>query len=125
MASARGWRRRHVPARGTLRPEFHCTSLPDLAFTDLLDRILFPAGTVALPVQAPLADAPPATSAPAEAPDNTVPAWTLPLLRCLRTEGPCTLDDAIQALPSELPPGVACPSVAEAETFLRRLGYFA
>jgi hypothetical protein len=56
-------------------------------------------------------------------PTNTAPPWVLPLVRCLRGGNVTTVREAVAALPSSLPAGVACPTCEEAETVLRRFGY--
>jgi hypothetical protein len=126
LANARGWRFRLAPYRGGVRQEYHCAALPPPAFADLLDRILSPivGGGATQAESAPSPDVPtPEVPEPEMPPTNTAPPWVLPLVRCLRGGNVTTVREAVAALPSSLPAGVACPTCEEAETVLRRFGY--
>lgn len=109
-AKRESWPRRHA---GT-RVAFHVTALPARAFDALIARILdLP------PLDANTGDlftvpAPPAPAAPL--PQNAAPAWVLPLMRLLRSEG--DWGTAWRALPNHLAEGIALPDVKEAARIL-------
>lgn len=123
LAKAQGWRCRAVPGRGGLHQEFHCTALPEAAFTDLLGRMVAPEPHRAAQQGARPSLNPPMPHPPPPLPANTAPPWVLPLVRCLRGDRSLTLREAVEELSVTLPPGMACPSHNEAEVTLRRFGY--
>lgn len=121
LAKAQHWRCRTVPSRGRLHQEFHCTALPEAAFTDLLGRMVVPEPYREAQQEARPSLTPPFPSPPL--PTNMAPPWVLPLVRCLRGDRSLTLREAVEELSVTLPPGMACPSRNEAEVILRRFGY--
>lgn len=123
LASVRRWRFRDASGNGGARREYHCTALPEPAFADLLDRIMLPPGTASAGGQHASPEIPLPQTQKAAPPDNAAPPWMLPLMRSLRGGRLLTVQEAVEALPATLPPGVACPTYEEAETVLRRFGF--
>lgn len=121
LATAHRWRRRVVTGRGGERYQFHCASLPDHAFHDLLDRI------IALPGDdtPPEIPAVPARAREPDRPTNATPPWVLPLMRVLKAQTAPSLVKALDDLSQRLPPGIPCPTHEEAERVLRELGVVA
>lgn len=105
---------------------YHVTSLPTRAFDDLIARILdLPVYDIEVPDVSPAAGAA-ARAAPATIvgndPENTAPAWVLPLMRLIRGEANGSLAKAWRALPDHLPSGTVLPDVNQAATVLVNLG---
>jgi len=112
-ASARRWQ----AMRQGSRLVYHVSSLPGPAFDCLISRILdLPADIGTAPDLEAIA--PPAPPMPK--PDNTAPAWVLPLMRLIRTEP--NLGSAWAELPRHLPKGTTLPTIEEAAETLVRLG---
>lgn len=119
-AAAGRWPRR--PAGMNPRGPFlyHVSVLPARAFDALITRILdlpeIEAETSAL------FDLPAPPAPPEPLPDNTAPAWVLPLMRLMKGEAQGSLGRAWQSLPKHLPTGTALPTVEEAAQILVNLG---
>lgn len=119
-ANTGGWPRREIRERGGKRFMYHVSSLPARAFDALIARILdlpeIDAATTddlfALPTPAP----------PARLPENTAPAWVLPLMRLMKGEAHGDLAAAWERLPAHLPRGMVLPDVNEAAEVLVNLG---
>ncbi|MGU3398143.1 DNA-binding protein [Brucellaceae bacterium D45D] len=119
-ATAGKWPRRPAgthPRNGFL---YHVSVLPARSFDALITRILdlpeMEAETDGLfNLPAPLAPDEPA-------PENTAPAWVLPLMRLMKGEAQGNLGKAWQALPEHLPRGTVLPPVQEAAQILVNLG---
>ncbi len=108
-AKRENWPRRHV---GT-RVAFHVTALPARAFDALISRILdLPPLDADTDDLFALAVPPPVDPLP----DNAAPAWVLPLMRLIKTEG--DWGRAWRALPDHLAEGIALPDVKEAARIL-------
>ncbi len=122
-ATVNGWIRRRAAGRGGPF-EYHFTSLPCRAFDAMITRIIDVPDAERMDAMDAVEYAPAIPNAPdnGTAPDNASPAWLLPLLRVIRERGPVTLQSALRTLPGTLPPGVACPTFEEADSYLRRLG---
>ncbi|KEY05911.1 DNA-binding protein [Brucella inopinata] len=119
-ATAGKWPRRLAginPRSGYL---YHVSVLPARTFDALIARILdlpeIEADTNGLfDLPTPLAPTGPM-------PENTAPAWVLPLMRLMKGEAQGNLGKAWQALPTHLPKGATLPSVEEAAQILVNLG---
>ena len=129
LAKRERWESRIVTARGGERQQFHFSALPRAAFAAFIGIVLRGLG------QPDAYDATPDALPPgmtglsgaarrAPAADNATPQWVLPLVRLLRGGAP-SLEDALTKLPKVAPPGMACPSAAEARATLRALGMLA
>ncbi len=119
-ASKENWDRRSINSGSGKRNAYHVTSLPARAFDALI------AGLLDLPpmdLEADgLFDLPTRPEPLAPTPENTAPAWVLPLMRLMKGEAQGNLGKAWQALPQHLPRGTALPSVDEAAVVLVNLG---
>ncbi|MER9017356.1 DNA-binding protein [Mesorhizobium sp. M0898] len=119
-AKAARWSRRRIGRHLV----YHVTSLPAPAFDALIARILdLPEPD---PIEGALRNLPAlAGLAPAAReiePENTAPAWVLPLMRLMRGPAKGSLSLAWRSLPDHLPKGTILPSVTEAATVLVNLG---
>lgn len=118
-ASKDGWRKRPMRGiKGGAFNVFHISSLPARAFDALIARML---DLPPMELEAELL--PPAPPEPAPpTPNNTAPAWVLPLMRLMKGEAHGDLGRAWQALPAHLPRGTALPDVQVAAKVLVELG---
>lgn len=119
MATREGWTMEKVRCQGGHRHVYHFSSLPRRPFEALIDLVLKnPPPPPDEDEQVPaLPRAPVVVGSETK---NTAPPWVLPLMRIIRTGR--SVEDALQALPSALPPGTHCPSAVEAMTVLKELG---
>ncbi len=99
---------------------YHVSVLPARAFDALITRILDLPEIEAQTDNLFDLPSPPAPNEPT--PENTAPAWVLPLMRLMKGEAQGNLGKAWQALPEHLPRGTALPSVKEAAQILINLG---
>ncbi|MCF1741260.1 hypothetical protein [Paradevosia shaoguanensis] len=117
-ASKECWLRFDMPELE--RPCYHITALPRRAFDEVLSRIL------ALPEltgeDGALPSLPPVPVLVPELPENTAPAWVLPLMRLVRGEAAGNLGKAWHELPKHMPPGSILPTVEEAAQVIANLG---
>ncbi|WP_282047311.1 DNA-binding protein [Roseibium album] len=121
-ANKEGWRQRKTKQRGALAKAYHVSTLPARSFDALVSRILdLPPIDEVVELLSDLPDAAPDIPEPKE-PENTAPAWVLPLMRIMRTETAGDLGEAWSRLPDRLPPGIALPTVDEAAEVLVELG---
>lgn len=114
-ATREGWTRRNARTVRGKRVLFHVSALPARAFDALIARILdLP------PLAADTDDLFAVPSPPPEPavslPENAAPAWVLPLMRLMRTEG--DWGRAWRALPDHLAEDMALPDVNEAARIL-------
>lgn len=127
LARRERWEQRITMRRGVERVVYHFTSLPRVAFAELLSRVLRggegPDGIAEHDASAPFpALAPPPMMQPARpAASNATPLWLLPLVRIVRG-GVTRVEDAVADLAFTLAPGAPCPTVAEARAVLRAHG---
>lgn len=115
-ARRESWPRRQEKGNRAL---FHVSALPARAFDALLARILdLP------PLETETGDlfAVPIPQVPATLAPNTAPAWGLPLMRLLKSEGDWAR--AWRALPQHLGADMALPDVDDAARVLVQFGMF-
>lgn len=119
-ATAGRWPRRSagLHTRGPFL--YHVSVLPARAFDALMARILdLPEieTEMASIFELPLPPAPQAVL-----PENTAPAWVLPLMRLMKGEAQGDIGRAWKALPDHLPEGTPLPTVEEAALILVHFG---
>lgn len=119
-ATLGNWERRFINSGTGKRHAYHVTSLPARAFDALIARIL---DLPEMEAQtAGLFDLPAPPAPPEPLPENTAPAWVLPLMRLMKGEAQGNLGMAWQSLPQHLPRGTVLPTVKEAAQVLVNLG---
>ena len=122
-ASAQGITRKATAGRwprerGSTCYLYHVSSLPARSFDRLMSLVLDIANVETIGGLVPtLPDSPPLPE-----PENTAPAWVLPLMRLMKGAAHGDLSAAWRALPAHLPPGTTLPSVEEAAAVLLRHG---
>lgn len=119
-ATAGRWPRRPAGIHASGPFLYHVSVLPARAFDALMGRIL---DLPEIEAQTSgLFDLPAPPAPPLALPENTAPAWVLPLMRLMKGEARGDLGRAWKALPAHLPTGTALPSVEEAAQILINFG---
>ncbi len=113
-ATAGRWPRQRCGARYV----YHVSCLPSRSFDCLVARIM---DLPEIDTSEGMVPALPEIPLPFP-PENTAPAWVLPLMRLMKGEAGGNLGRAWQALPAHLPAGTKVPSMEEAAIVLLRLG---
>ncbi|SDF51723.1 DNA-binding protein [Rhodobacter capsulatus] len=117
-AAVEKWARVVERGKGGLRFLYHVSALPPRAFDALVARILdLPPMDTEVEGLFDL----PAPPLPEVLPSNTAPAWVLPLMRIMRTEG-SDIGRAWRELRHHTPEDVTLPDPEEAARVLIRLG---
>lgn len=122
-ARAAKWTSQVRPDRGERYFRYHVASLPGRAFDTLISRILdMPEVEEDVLPMPDIRPGPEAADAAPLPPENTAPAWVLPLMRLMKGEAKGDLGKAWTQLPDTLPAGTLLPTVHEAAAVLISLG---
>jgi len=118
-AKTANWIKKKITNAGQIAFAFHISSLPAKAFDELLSQLL---GMPPIDDEIEQLQTLPSAQMPIPPPQNTAPAWVLPLMRLMKGEAKGNLGVAWQKLPNYLPKGTELPSINEAAETLVRLG---